>query len=149
MGLKTAFTLLMALPQSILELALYMGKRDIQELDITCFYCGNFLTWADKILHAHCKLSIIWHSGGYYGCCHVCTLVTAKIDFMSNYERVMNVAEVELQADTHIEDLDVRCVKCLRLLNRTEKRDVALSDPDIFLIRGTFRTLCVVCRVGF
>lgn len=149
MSWNKLISLLMALPQSLEELAQYLGKADIQAIDITCFYCGGFMTWADKILYEHCKLTVIWHLGGFYGCCCCCTLATAKIDFMTNYEGVMTVQEVELQSDTRIEELEFRCVKCLRLLNRQEKRDVYLSDSDIFVVRGNLRTLCVVCKVGF
>lgn len=143
---KTAF-LLMALPQSLTALAEWLGATDLSSLLVTCYYCGNFLGWHDKILYENANLYVIWKDGGFYAVCHCCTRGTARLDFMRNFGGVYSVEEVQLQYNSSILDLTLRCVSCLRELSRQEKTDVALSAPDIYLVRDSLRVLCVVCKI--
>lgn len=138
----------MALPQSLDGLAQYLGKADLKDLLVTCFYCGKLLTETDKIIYENCNLGIIWVEGAYYACCYCCTLSTARLDFMLNYERVACAEEIELQTTGGISSLTVRCLRCLRDFNRHEKRDLLQSNSDIYIIRGEHRAVCVVCRIG-
>lgn len=137
----------MALPQSLAGVAQYLGKEGVNQLVVKCFYCADFLTWADKVLYDHAKIDVIWVDGGFYAACYSCTKANARVDFMINYEGVANVDEIELQYGRSIEDLQVRCTSCLREFNSIEKRDVRTTDPDLFIVRGNIRTLCVVCKV--
>lgn len=138
----------MALPQSIGDLARWLGYTDLDDFLISCYYCGLFLTTADKILFDNAKLKLMWYEGGYYSVCYSCTRSNARLEFMSKYSGVYSVADIQTQYDCSLLELSVRCLSCLRELNRQEKRDVVLTCPDLFRIGDSIRTLCVVCRVG-
>lgn len=138
----------MALPQSIAALAEWLGKTDVNELLITCYYCGSYLTWVDKVLYDSARLQVIWHHGAYFAYCYPCTQAAAKLEFMAHYSGVTNAAEVELQNNCSIRELEVRCLRCLREFNGHEKTDLILTRQDLFKVRDELRAVCVVCRVG-
>lgn len=147
MGKKLTHSL-MALPQSIAALSQQLGGTGVQDIVIQCFYCGRPLSWAEKVLYDSSNIPVILYRECFYASCHPCVTANARLDFVMNYEGVTSAAEVELRYGKTIENLSVRCVSCLRELTRTEKRDVQQTDPDLFMIRDTIRTLCIVCRVG-
>lgn len=138
----------MALPQSLTDLAVWLGLEDLTNLHVTCYYCGCYLAWHDKILYDNSNLNVIWREGAFYAVCYSCTKATARLDFMTHYSGVYSVAEIQLQYNCSLLELPVRCLGCLRELNRQEKTDVVIGNPDLFLVRDSIRTLCVVCRVG-
>lgn len=148
MGIRRPFCGLMALPQSLSGLALWLGKADTDGLVISCYYCNNILSQIDKILYDNGQLGIIWKDGRYYAACFPCVRTSARLDFMRNYETVCSPGEVQLRSNCSLLDLNIRCLSCLRVLNRSEKRDVLSSQQDIFQVRGDLRTICVICTVG-
>lgn len=138
----------MATPQSLAQLAELCGVDGLEKIIVQCFYCGKPMSWADKILFDSSQLPLVSHFGSFYGSCYPCVTANARLDFMINYDGVNTVPEIELQFRKPFMDLGVRCVSCLRLLTRCEKRDVLDTDSDLFVIRGNVRTLCIVCKVG-
>lgn len=142
------YSLPMSLPQTLSELAQFLGKDGLRGLDIQCFYCGCFLTWADRVLFNNAQIPIVWMDCRYYASCHSCVKANARLDFMTNFNGATTVDVLELQYEKSVEELEIRCLCCLRRLTRSEKVDVGISDPDLFVIRESIRTLCVVCRVG-
>lgn len=138
----------MAQPQSLDALAAWLGHGTIDNVLITCYFCGTYLTFADKVLFDNARLQLLWNDGAYYACCFKCTVTTSRLEFMVHFEGVFTTEEFQLQQECRIEDVTVRCVKCLREFTRGEKRDLTLNNQDIFLVRGGVRSLCVVCQVG-
>lgn len=138
----------MARPQSLRALAEHLGLNAISQICCSCFYCGTFLTHADKVLFDNANLNLIWSDSTYYASCFSCVKTTARLDFMANFEGVHTAEEIQQMVEGPLTDWDFRCVSCLRRLNHSEKCDVVCSDSDVFVIRGSFRTQCVVCRIG-
>ncbi|AHJ81384.1 putative E6 oncogenic protein [Eptesicus serotinus papillomavirus 1] len=144
----TGHWLLMALPQSLRALQEYLGLENLSDLLCTCMYCGRYLSYADKVLFDHSGLKIFWQDGAFFGSCYCCVRATARVEFMSFFDRVVTVQQAERREGVPFTQIKVRCLGCLRELNHVEKCDVICSDSDCFIVRGSIRTVCVVCRIG-
>lgn len=137
-----------SLPRSLAGLADFLGLESLGDLLCTCYCCGCFLTFPDKLLFDHSELNILWCEGGYYGWCYKCVQTTARLDLMLHFEGVFTIEEVEELTNQTWFQLPVRCLLCLRQLNEFEKTDAQESGSDIFQVRSTYRTVCGLCKLG-
>lgn len=129
------------------ELAEHLGVG-IDAVVISCFYCGRYLTHGDRVLFAHAQLQLVCRDGFHQAACQLCIRTLARLDFVSHYEKFISTQEAAELAEKQFTEISVRCYACLRLLNTVEKCDVVSSGGDVAVIKGTFRALCTLCKIG-
>lgn len=120
----------------------------IDEVIVSCYYCGKWLGWQDKVLFQHSNLLLHVKDDFYYAACYGCVRATAKIDFIINYEKFVSIEEAEAFARRAFVNCDVRCWGCLRILNPVEKADVVSERGDVAIVRGNLRAKCTLCKIG-
>lgn len=138
----------MARLHSIKELAEQLGV-EVSDCVVSCFYCKRWLTYPDKILFMNAQLGLYYKDGQYFGACQPCVRVTARLDFVANYQKFISVQELIGQNSiTDFLQSHVRCWACLKVLTLQEKSDVVTSGEDIALIRDQIRAKCTLCKIG-
>uniref|UniRef100_A0AAU6S4U0 Protein E6 n=1 Tax=Rhinolophus ferrumequinum papillomavirus 2 TaxID=3140014 RepID=A0AAU6S4U0_9PAPI len=120
----------------------------LHEYLISCFYCNKWLTTHEKLLYQHAELLVVWKDDLPFACCYHCILVGARVDFLTGFSRSVPVSRFGEVCSHHWDTVTVRCIRCLRKLNPHEKGDIVSNNQTIFVIKGGFRALCCLCKVG-
>lgn len=121
---------------------------EITDYIIACYYCGKYLTPHEKILYHHAALLVVWKDGIPYACCQPCVKTGARVDFLVGFTRSVTVGRIGEVTSVPWPDVLVRCLHCLRILNHTEKADIEQRGRGIYVVKGGFRSLCALCRLG-
>lgn len=137
----------MALPQSLTQLAELLGLH-VSDIEVNCFYCDRTLTFHEKILFVYSDLNLFWRGHVCYAGCQSCLRAVSRLEFVTFYEKLVSPREAEAELRVPFRELDIRCVKCYRYLNYTEKHDVLTSNENVAIVRGAARALCILCKIG-
>ncbi|CAA39612.1 hypothetical protein [Human papillomavirus type 41] len=117
-------------------------------IQLCCHYCYKILSVLDIYAFDQSCLYLSWGEGGPTGICSQCTRVLARLEFTARHEVSCAASRLPHFIGQSLSDLEVRCVRCLALLQSVEKDYILREDLSVHRIGGIWRGTCVRCMVG-
>nr|ART66901.1 E6 [Bat papillomavirus] len=133
-------------PLTLRDLA---SSRDtsVDDLQIQCRFCDRRLGLYEKLVFEQCQLRVIYRLGRAYAACPSCVKIVSRIEFAVGVEACFAAGYIEsLQGETLFE-VDLRCVSCLKPLDRYERAFCYHTNSLIYVVRGRHRALCYLCHL--
>lgn len=133
------------LPATICGLAKLL-EIPLDDCLIPCNFCGNFLTHLEVCEFDEKRLTLIWKDHLVFACCRVCCSATATYEFNQFYESTVLGRDIEQVTGKSVFDIDVRCYTCMKFLDSIEKLDICGRKRPFYLVRGSWKGICRLCK---
>lgn len=131
--------------RTIAGLAQSLGKSE-KDLQLHCNFCKRLLTACEKIIFSKYRFRLRWQKGHVYACCRQCMRLSGQIEFKGYFEKNIPVQEWFASGGGALQQ-QIRCKCCLKPLTRGEKNRLRNTREFIYLVRGSLRGICTLCRL--
>lgn len=137
--------LLMETPPGSLDV--YCKEHGISffELRISCIFCRFVCSLVDLAAFYNKRLSLVWKDKVCYACCSACLTLSAKYELENYYQCSLSSDYFEDIVRQPLQEVVIRCLKCLTALDYMEKLDHKRNCKPFHLIRGRWRGDCRNC----
>lgn len=115
------------------------------DLRINCIFCKHLCTIIDLAAFHHKSLCLIWKDKVCFACCTACLKLSARYELENYYQCSVSSDYIEDIVCKPLQDIVVRCLKCLSKLDFIEKLDHKRNNRKLHLVRGYWRADCRNC----
>lgn len=118
---------------------------DFFNLRLHCIFCKFICTLEDLAAFYQKNLSLVYRLGIPHACCSKCLRHSAEYERYKFFQCAVNYSVIDVIAGKSLNDLIVRCLYCLALLDYAEKYDCLSRGEQVVLVRGHWRSCCRNC----
>ena len=115
------------------------------DLSLKCIFCKHYLTLVDLAKFHEKNFCLVWRKNICYACCDKCVFCSARYEANKHFQCTFNTSTLHAVVQKPLQDIDIRCYYCLRVLSLVEKFDLIAQGKPTCLIRGYFRAPCTEC----
>ncbi|AGM75106.1 E6 protein [Talpa europaea papillomavirus 1] len=133
------------LPKTVAELYLSKGTSE-HELRLPCNFCKKELTLLEQSAFAEQNFHLLWKDGLAYGCCKLCLAASAQKELVTFFEKLVSIVDVVAVLKKNIEEIEIRCSRCLYALTASEKQSALENKESVLIVKKRFRSYCSNCR---
>lgn len=134
-------------PRSISDLCASLDLTYTNVL-IPCNFCGRTLSSVDCVLFDHAECFLLWKDGFPRAICHYCMKLMARFEYVCFYKRSCSAQGAEQMLKKPLVEFRVRCLVCLRRLQRSEVQDARDKNVTIHVVGYKLRVTCNLCQLG-
>lgn len=117
-------------------------------LSICCNYCGITLSPIECVFFDHSECKLLWKDSIPRAVCHYCLKLLARFEFICFYKATHSAQYAAAHITKPFTEISIRCVVCLRRLQKEEVLQILKEDKKVFVIGNKLRTKCHLCEIG-
>lgn len=120
-------------------------ELDLQDLNITCVFCGTALTEEEVVSFAYKELQVVWRKQFPFAACPACLEAAGKLRQFRYWQYSSYAPTVEYETGVSILELLIRCYLCHKPLCSEEKERLISEGKRFHKIAGHWRGACLQC----
>lgn len=134
-------------PSSISALCSFLGLS-YTNIFLPCNYCQNTLSSVECVLFDFAECNILWKNGCAYAICYYCIKILARFEFAVFFKNSCTASRAEELLGKPLTEFKIRCVACLRRMQKVEVEGLRQSDSTIYVVAHKLRAQCFLCGMG-
>nr|AYC54505.1 MAG: E6 protein [Human papillomavirus] len=132
-------------PTSVYSLCKLYGCS-LETLNIRCLFCRCFLSYQDLLSFTVKHLRIVLRDYSFFAACNTCLKLSAAYEQKTYCQCVATADFVKHMCNGNYCDLNVRCLTCMKRLDKIEVLESLEKDEQFYLVRCIWRTNCRLCK---
>nr|UXX42009.1 MAG: E6 [Gammapapillomavirus sp.] len=131
-------------PTNLLDYCKFF-KVSFFDVTLKCIFCKFNLDLVELASFHHKRLSLVWRDAFCFACCTKCLKLSAWYESQNYYCCSVKSELISGLVGKPVEDIIVRCMFCMQLLDFMEKFDHVTRGEPFHLVRGSWRGSCRNC----
>ncbi|ABC02203.1 putative transforming protein [Canis familiaris papillomavirus 3] len=131
-------------PWSLASLCVRSGVS-LCAISIPCVFCGNLLSFEDRVSFDFKVLQVSWKNGLPHACCTSCARSICSREVSQYTSEEISYRQFVQRVGQGFYWIPVRCTCCLGLVTTTQKIQALYRRQKFKKVRGRWRTLCTYC----
>lgn len=115
------------------------------DLRLRCIFCNHYLGVRELAEFYEKQLSLVWRKFECFACCEQCVCLSAKFERENFFQCAIKPDTIVDLAKQSLQDVTVRCIMCMTLLDVPEKFDHLCRNRSFMLVRSHFKGYCRRC----
>lgn len=118
----------------------------LETANIPCLFCHCILPFQDLCAFSTKCLNLVLRQYTFHAACTNCLRLSAQFEQNNYYQCTTSSCFLESLCGSHISNINIRCVFCMKRLDTIEKLDCLERGEDFHLVRGIWRSSCRLCK---